>query len=463
MTRKLPFLLVVVTAISTVSLLQAQDCQCPGLKSKSCATCQSGVATATKTPQKESEVVKCSLDCEREECTACRACSLVAEVKKAAAEATATMNPETAAMQLPGFTSFIQEQSPETANQREQLAVELTSYLTSNQHDPRHIQRVLHMALNSAADAAHRHAMMGATPNTQPDPPETTYYHGDDVQYFPRGPEFVLEKPSQPPQPVIKESARTAMDLRHLQREQEVMQNSITLIQQDLQKIAQHLSQLHVESRMNHSTQANNPRPFARARNVNQYAPQGTPQTNGSIPWQSVQNPYASQPLTAAGMAHHQIVQQRASQYQPTTHHQGETVESLKREVHRLQAQLQQMRVQGNQVRQADFQESIRLEPRKSSNMMLTPAASPQITTVYYVGDLMEPPFAGATLKLMQFIKSNVAPDSWTDSHMMQIAEPSISLVITQTPENHEQVARLIRQIRTGARSYMAGGNGQRR
>ena len=67
----------------------------------------------------------------------------------------------------------------------------------------------------------------------------------------------------------------------------------------------------------------------------------------------------------------------------------------------------------------------------------------------------MEPPFHSATLRLMQYIKANVSPDSWKSSQMIQITEPSISLTITQSRANHEQIAELLRQVRTGARTYM--------
>ena len=65
----------------------------------------------------------------------------------------------------------------------------------------------------------------------------------------------------------------------------------------------------------------------------------------------------------------------------------------------------------------------------------------------------MGPPFASATLQLVQYLKSMVAPDSW-DEGSIQIAEPAISLVITQTRENQNQIRFLLRQIRAGVRTY---------
>ena len=126
----------------------------------------------------------------------------------------------------------------------------------------------------------------------------------------------------------------------------------------------------------------------------------------------------------------------------------------MQRQIAFLTAQLQNARAQNNQVQPAGFQQPVRLQPRSNSPMPLAPATAPKITTKYYVGDMMAPPFAGATLKLMQFIKANVDPESWSDSKMMQITEPSISLEITQTRDNHERISELLRQVRIGAISY---------
>ena len=176
-------------------------------------------------------------------------------------------------------------------------------------------------------------------------------------------------------------------------------------------------------------------------------AARGLDRNSSRNTWRSVANPsFQSQPTSTAN----------------TQTSQMEYIELLKREVELLRQQLQQSRNQTNfqtrtnQVQQADFQQTLRLQPRHTPKMALTPAATASVTMSYYVGDLMEPPFHTATLRLMQFIKANVAPDSWSDSHMMQITEPSISLTITQSRANHDQIAELLRQVRIGARSYMA-------
>jgi hypothetical protein len=67
----------------------------------------------------------------------------------------------------------------------------------------------------------------------------------------------------------------------------------------------------------------------------------------------------------------------------------------------------------------------------------------------YYVGDLISPPFASATLRLMQYMKSAVAPDSW-ERASIRIVSPSVSLLITQTPENHKQIEQLLDTLRGG-------------
>ena len=124
---------------------------------------------------------------------------------------------------------------------------------------------------------------------------------------------------------------------------------------------------------------------------------------------------------------------------------QKEYIELLEREIKVLRQQLQQVQNRSNlqtrwpYVEQATYEQALR--PRRDSSMALTPANTAPVTVTYYVGDLMEPPFHTATLRLMQFIKANIDPDSWTDSHMMQITEPSISLVITQSRANHDRIA----------------------
>ncbi|MCP4885895.1 MAG: hypothetical protein GY904_04700, partial [Planctomycetaceae bacterium] len=206
------------------------------------------------------------------------------------------------------------------------------------------------------------------------------------------------------------------MDLRQVQRDQVAIQEMITTIQKDMQRMAENLSQLHVESRIN------------------------LPQNQNPNTWNSTPAYGNSAPVTSA--------MNRAVA-------QDEYIASLQREVALLRQQLQSMPRRSsmsngmNRVQQADFEQSLRLQPRRSPTMPLTPATTASMTVSYYVGDLMEPPFHSATLRLMQYIKANVSPDSWKSSQMIQITEPSISLTITQSRANHEQIAELLRQVRT--------------
>ncbi|MGI9518475.1 MAG: hypothetical protein ACR2NP_15575, partial [Pirellulaceae bacterium] len=151
-----------------------------------------------------------------------------------------------------------------------------------------------------------------------------------------------------------------------------------------------------------------------------------------------------------------------------------ESTEQLRARVRDLENQLQQNRMQRTPVRQALLEAPLStfnqpngalrpasyvptpLNPQRDYGSPLRPSNTPapeMVTVSYYVGDLMGPPFASATLHLVQYLKAMVAPDSWDDASI-QIAEPAISLVITQTRENQNQIRYLLRQIRAGVRNY---------
>ncbi len=459
MTRKLPFLFVVMTAVCAVSLLQAQDCQCPASKtiSKSASSCQSCSKTDCATTTAATKLISTSdvaaikaalqehtscqkqkricsdcetncASCSQDQCEVCPSC--ISDTTSVAPRSSSLVSQSTCASSncitnptLPGSTSFIQEQSAEAAAERQQLAAELTNYLTSGQHDPQHIQQVLSMALDSTADSAHRIAMTSSSLNTgNPLPPLT-----------------LPASNSQPAPPVIGEVVDRSMDMRQLRRQQETMQQMMEVFQKDMQRVAEDLSQLQVELRMSNSRSANfsnnQPRPFAQSQNqYTNHSPRATNQR-----WQSIQNPHA------------------IDRYSSSASNQNST-EMLNRQIAMLKQELRQVRMQNSNVAHAGFQQPVQLQPLDRVTTPLAPATTPTITKSYYVGDLMAPPFAGATLKLMQYLKANVAPESWTDSKMMEITEPSISLLITQSPENHQRIAEILRQVRVGVRSYQSGG-----
>ena len=107
----------------------------------------------------------------------------------------------------------------------------------------------------------------------------------------------------------------------------------------------------------------------------------------------------------------------------------------------------------GSLLPAAYMPQPLRPERHRAAPLTPTPATPEMVIVSYYVGDVMSPPFANATLQLVQYIKAMVAPTSW-DVASIQVSEPAISLVITQTRRNHNQIAELLRQIRAGMRTY---------
>jgi hypothetical protein len=71
----------------------------------------------------------------------------------------------------------------------------------------------------------------------------------------------------------------------------------------------------------------------------------------------------------------------------------------------------------------------------------------------YYVGDLISPPFANSTFRLVQYLKMHVAPDSWDDA-AIQITDPAVTLMIRQSPENHQRIDMILRHLQSGVQPY---------
>ena len=440
MTRTLPNLLVVLAVLSAASLLNAQECDCRKLVQTpngelSYVTGFTPLAPGTLATCLSEDCADCP-QCNQTTCPECPSCVEQCVCLNTRVNAACTMNPQFSEQpvngahpRLPGSTSFIDDQSRLAAEQRAQMARQIVDYLISQDHDPAHVQEVIQGALESSADSAHRQAMMSLHQNNQPlaaapsrafpsDPSNPLVAPERDFARLPAAAGQSLPVPvaqRRPSEPVIDPVRKNEMDFRQVQREQVAMQEMIVTIKKDMQRMAENLSQLHVESRMN------------------------GPHT-----------PTKTWPSTAADVL-----------TQPKTPQRDHYVATLEQEITSLRRQIQAMQARssmkhsGNRVAQADFEQAMRLQPRHSSTMPLTPAETASVTVKYYVGDLMEPPFHTATLRLMQFLKANVDPASWKDSHMIQITEPSISLTITQSRTNHERIADLLQQVRTGSRSYL--------
>lgn len=442
MTRTLPNLLVVLAVLSAASFSNAQECDCR----KMVQTPEGGLGYVAG----DSELPPGTLAaCLAEDCADCPQCNQTtcpecpSSVDQCVClntrvNAACTMNPQFSEQavngahpRLPGSTSFIDDQSRFAAEQRAQMARQIVDYLISKNHDPAHVQEVIQRALESSADSAHRQAMMSLNQGNQP-------LAAAPSRAFPREPSNPLVAPERdfarlpaaagqslpvpvsqrrPSEPVIDPVRKNEMDFRQIQREQVAMQEMIITIKKDMQRMAENLSQLHVESRMN--------------------APRTPNKTWESVP--------------VSGDLFTQTAATQRDHYVSTLEQE---ITSLRRQLQNLQTR-PSMPSANNGVAQADFEQAMRLQPRRSSTMPLTPAETASVTVKYYVGDLMEPPFHTATLRLMQFLKANVDPASWKDSHMIQITEPSISLTITQSRTNHARIADLLQQVRTGSRSYL--------
>ncbi len=78
---------------------------------------------------------------------------------------------------------------------------------------------------------------------------------------------------------------------------------------------------------------------------------------------------------------------------------------------------------------------------------------SPFDFMTYSIADLVAPTREIGTkaeyLPIIELIKSSIEPDSWSgESGQITFAEPTLSLVIRQTPEVHQQIAQLLSQLR---------------
>lgn len=443
MTRTLPNLLVVLAVLSAASLLNAQDCDCRKMVQTptgdlNYVTDSAHLPPGTLATCLSEDCADCP-QCSQTTCPACPSCVDQCVCLNTRVNAACDMSPGFANQafngphsRLPGSTSFIDDQSRFAAQQRAQLAQQLANYLVSTDHDPEHVHEIIQRALESSADNAHRQAMISLHQGNQPlaaaqsqsfatQSPAPLAAPENRLTRLPAaaGQSLPLPVPhSHSSEPVIDPERKNQMDFRQMQREQVAMQEMITTIKKDMQRMAENLSQLHVESRMN--------------------APRNPNQT-----WQST--PAATNLFT----------QSEATQRDHYVSTLEQEITSLRRQIQAIQGR-SSMANAGNGVAQADFEQAaMRLQPRHSSTMPLTPAETASVTVKYYVGDLMEPPFHTATLRLMQFLKANIDPASWKDSHMIQITEPSISLTITQSRTNHERIADLLRQVRTGSRSYL--------
>ncbi len=300
-------------------------------------------------------------------------------------------------------THSIQQQSPQLTQYRANVARRLTEYLTSKQHDAEHIRTVIGLALDAAADSAHREGMHAV-------------------------PDALVHSPHQ------QASAPATDDLQQLKHEQMRQSEMIVRLQHDIQSLARGMSDMNT-----------------RTSSFDQFNPQYNQYRQGRIYW-------ASQPESLQSTP-------------PGT----ETREQLRARIRDLENQLYQNRIPRPPVQQALLEAPLStstgqpnhalqpasyvpgpLRPERDHARPLrpVPTAAPDMVTVsYYVGDLMAPPFASATLQLVQYIKAMVAPHSWDDA-TIQIAEPAISLVITQSRDNHHHIGELLRQIRAGFRTY---------
>ncbi len=91
-----------------------------------------------------------------------------------------------------------------------------------------------------------------------------------------------------------------------------------------------------------------------------------------------------------------------------------------------------------------------KLQPKSHVATPLRPAvpAGPDLVwKKYYVGDVIAPPFANSTFRVMKYIQANVAPESW-NAAWIQLDSPGVSLRIRQTPSNHQRISTLLGELR---------------
>ncbi len=296
---------------------------------------------------------------------------------------------------LPGSVSFVNENAGELTQQRLQLADDLVVYLTSQGHNPEHIRQVLRMALESTADDAHRAAM-----NMKH---SETFRVGLPMSNAPCCPDQEMT------------------EMRQLVME---MRNEMDVMGESMRFLARHLREQSGQSQQNASMQNPNSRWVSQPNPMPPYAHQNEPLSDTQL-YQRNQREMEQRrlPVQTSPMNNMPYADQHLSaSWNP-------------------QGQLQPASWQTEPLR-----------PKVSLEMQLNPApvrVSTMMARQYYVGDLISPPFASATLRLMQHIKSSVAPDSWEQASI-EIVSPSVSLLVTQTPENHEKIAQMLNAMRGG-------------
>lgn len=311
--------------------------------------------------------------------------------------------PVTPARPLPGQVGFLREHDRHLAEQRDRLADELAEYLTTRPREVGHVREILKLTLEATAESAHRAAR---------DTSETL-----EVAGLPSSGFASLES----------EMAETRQMILETRRDLQLMNDS-------LQFLARHMARQHGDS----------PAPAAGA------------VSPGSVAWQS----------------------------QPTR--MPPAVDNELDSVHRLQQQVRDLEVQLRQSREANHQQTVHpgdqrpeqrlatswdatgqlqptnwqrepLRPIAEVDSPLRPAANPGRTVPrpvkeqlvwrhYYVGDMVSPPFAASSFRLIQHIKSQIAPDTWRPESI-QIAAPSVSLLVLQTPENHQRLETLLTEM----------------
>lgn len=308
---------------------------------------------------------------------------------------------------MPGCTSFLSENNQQLAARREQLARDLVSYLTSRNHNPGHIYQVLQMSLESAANDAHREAMASCN-----------------------SPGFNVA-----PAPATTPENRTMEELcARIDRQQQRLDR----MEEGMFAMARRFSEQFSEPQG--------------SRNVN--APDRMPEVV-RVP---LPMPVPSQPMNPEVQMLRQRIVELESQLSQSRLVQQTSMTSPGMAGGRMGDGVNTvipsspMMPQGLQsLPQPATWNSVPVPARTSSGM---PSGSapvrlmPMVQRSYYVGDLMSPPFASGTLKLMQMIKTTVDPDSW-DHASMEIVSPSVSLLISQTEENHERIQKLLESMRT--------------
>ncbi len=374
-----------------------KDCQ--ACTAGDCTVCSMADAAAAKAVNLTAEVCT-GVNCGQSDChgAGCKACDFVGH-RGDCPHCQAETKSQTARVQMRVASSTSQS---ELANNRAELAAQLAKYLTTESHDAEHIRQVLHLSLEVTAENAHLAALASQSKNI----------------------------------------TRESMELRADQ--------SLGLMRQTL------VQQLHEMRQMFSEMQANLNGLSSTVQQLRQQAAHGNALD------------------TAPHAPHAQWV---GTQHPP--HAQADLIQHLQQRIRVLEDHLLATRPVDS--RRTPWQTGS-LRPIQSASMPLAPinqpparlaprsntplASAPSDLTVtgpsrnrsaafhrqplqvqsYYVADVLAPPFATSVLQLIQTIKSRVAPESW-DHSMIEIAGPAVTLVIAQTPENHQRIVQLLKQF----------------